>query len=394
MSVDRAACPGQPSVPPGAGVLAHSRALLFWLDPANLAARLAQAGPVFPTRTGPATAFQVNDPALLRKVGSDEDPFRFWGPDPSLREFTEHGVVGLEGAAHRERRTGMRPAFAASRLTGPGPSVQARTRQFLSDLPADRPLDMRVEMSRLVCGLLITCVLNSELTPDTQSKIAAPIPHCPAACSGATPSHPGPGCPCPGAAPAAPRSPNWTRPSARCEPTTGPTRTARTWCPCSKMPLPGPPHGTARHPRPAHRRHGDQRLHPRLGLLRTGPQPALPAGTPGRSPHRTRNEPPPGTPAPPRNRLHSRGHPPPRHPVPRCPNQSRERPHKRPADFRSGYLPLEPPAWSAAGYVIPSSFEERVAPAVTAAVAAARGGFARRRAGHTQAVGPRPAPWG
>ncbi|MER8269181.1 Cytochrome P450 [Streptomyces sp. MnatMP-M77] len=173
MSVDRTACPGQPSVPPGEGMLTHSRALRFWLDPANLAARLEQAGPVVPTRTGPATAFQVNDPALLRKIGTDEDTFRFWGPDPSLRDFTEDGVVGLEGAAHRKRRAVMRPAFSASRLTTLGPAAQARTRRLLAGLPADRPLDMRMEMSRLACGLLVSCVLNSELAPDTLSRIAA-----------------------------------------------------------------------------------------------------------------------------------------------------------------------------------------------------------------------------
>ncbi|PWS47568.1 cytochrome P450 [Streptomyces sp. FT05W] len=169
MNVDRSACHGQPPVPPGPGTLAHSRALRFWLDPANL----DQAGPVVRTRTGPATAYQVNDPVLLRKVGSDENTFRFWGPDPSLRDFTENGVVGIEGAAHRERRAVMRPAFTASRLTALGPEVQARTRSLLADLPADRPLDMRVEMSRLACGLLVSCILNSELAPDTLSKIAA-----------------------------------------------------------------------------------------------------------------------------------------------------------------------------------------------------------------------------
>ncbi|MEU2250400.1 cytochrome P450 [Streptomyces sp. NPDC019224] len=173
MDVDRTACPGQPPAPPGAGVLAPSRALRFWLNPANLAAHLDRAGPVVRTRTGPATAFQINDRALLRKVGSDEETFRFWGPDPSLRDFNESGVVGLEGVSHQERRAVMRPAFAASRLTALGPSVQARTRQLLADLPPDRPLDIRVEMSRLACGLLVSCVLNSELTPDTLSRIAA-----------------------------------------------------------------------------------------------------------------------------------------------------------------------------------------------------------------------------
>ncbi|MFE6766689.1 cytochrome P450 [Streptomyces sp. NPDC057689] len=173
MRVDRTACPGQPPVPPGTEVFAHSRALRFWLNPANLAARLDRSGPVVRTRTGPATAFQVNDPSLLRKVGSDEDTFRFWGPDPSLRDFNEHGVVGLEGAAHRERRAVMRPAFAASRLTALGPSVQACTQRLLADLPADRPLGIRVEMSRLACGLLVSCVLNSALSPDTLSGIAA-----------------------------------------------------------------------------------------------------------------------------------------------------------------------------------------------------------------------------
>ncbi|WP_299535836.1 cytochrome P450 [uncultured Streptomyces sp.] len=173
MSVDRTACPGQPPATPGPGALTHSRALRFWLDPANLAARLAQAGPVVRTRTGPATAFQVNDPALLRKVGTDEDTFGFWGPDPSLRDFNGDGVVGIEGAAHRKRRAVMRPAFAASRLTAFGPSVQAVTQRLLADLPTDRPLDMRVEMSRLACGLVVSCVLNSELTPGTLSRIAA-----------------------------------------------------------------------------------------------------------------------------------------------------------------------------------------------------------------------------
>lgn len=107
----------------------------FWLDPANL----DQAGPVVRTRTGPATAYQVNDPALLRKVGSDESTFRFWGPDPSLRDFTENGVVGIEGAAHRERRTVMRPAFTASRLTALGPGSRLVPCRFsLTCRPTDR----------------------------------------------------------------------------------------------------------------------------------------------------------------------------------------------------------------------------------------------------------------
>ncbi|MEV5600696.1 cytochrome P450 [Streptomyces sp. NPDC052299] len=173
MRVDRTACPGQPPVPPGEEVLTHSRALQFWLDPANLATSRDEADPVVRTRTGPTTAFQVNDPSLLRKVGSDEETFRFWGPHPSLRDFNEHGVVGLEGAAHRERRAVMRPAFAASRLTGVGPGVQTCTQRLLADLPTDRPLDMRVEMSRLACGLLVDCVLNSELAPETLAGVAA-----------------------------------------------------------------------------------------------------------------------------------------------------------------------------------------------------------------------------
>lgn len=56
--------------------VAHSRTLRFWLDPANIAVRLGQAGPVARTKAGPAVAFQVNDPSLLRKVGCGEDTFQ------------------------------------------------------------------------------------------------------------------------------------------------------------------------------------------------------------------------------------------------------------------------------------------------------------------------------
>lgn len=285
MSVDRTACPGQPFAQPGAGVLAPSRTLRFWLDPANLAARLEQAGPVVPTRTGPATAFQINDPALLRKVGSDEDTFRFWGPDPSLRDFNEDGVVGLEGAAHRERRAVMRPAFTASRLTALGPSVQACTRRLLADLPADRPLDMRVEMSfYFACGLLVSCLLNSELAPDTLSKIAtarstlsggmfwryalAPWPWVPVprrrACSRAL----------------AELDEAVRQVRARHRPDTD----GGDLVSLLEAAAPGNPHVVQRDIRALLiSRHGDERLHPRLGLLRTGPQSALPAGAPGRS---------------------------------------------------------------------------------------------------------------
>ncbi len=93
--------------------VAHSRTLRFWLDPANIAVRLGQAGPVARTKAGPAVAFQVNDPSLLRKVGCGEDTFQAWSADPCLRDFTGNGFAGSEGQAHRNRRALMKPALAA-----------------------------------------------------------------------------------------------------------------------------------------------------------------------------------------------------------------------------------------------------------------------------------------
>ncbi|WP_063755450.1 cytochrome P450 [Streptomyces sp. NRRL B-1381] len=152
--------------------IAYSRSLRFWLDPANVAVRLQQAGPVLRTRTGPAVAFQMNDPALLRKVGSSEDVFQFWGTDPCLEDVAGRGITGAEGRAHRERRAVMRPALAAPRLKGLGTSVWSRTRHLVDGIPSDRPVDVRYEMGRLAAGLVVETVLNSTLSPETLSGLA------------------------------------------------------------------------------------------------------------------------------------------------------------------------------------------------------------------------------
>ncbi|MFJ2027654.1 cytochrome P450 [Streptomyces sp. NPDC087897] len=168
--------PAPPALPAPAAVegpgIAYSRSLRFWLDPANLAEKLRQAGPVVRTRTGPAVAFQMNDPALIRKVGSTEDVFQFWGTDPCLKEVGGRGLPGAEGRVHRERRAVMRPALAAPRLTELGTSVRARTRRLLAEIPSDRPVDMRFEMGRLASGLIVESVLNSTLSSETLSALA------------------------------------------------------------------------------------------------------------------------------------------------------------------------------------------------------------------------------
>lgn len=152
--------------------VAHSRTLRFWLDPANIAVRLGQGGPVARTKAGPAVAFQVNDPSLIRKVGCGEDVFQAWSADPCLRDFTGNGFAGSEGQAHRDRRALMKPALAAPRLTALGPSVRDSTDRLIAGLPADRPVDIPFEMSRLVAGLVIETVLNSAVSPDTLAGLA------------------------------------------------------------------------------------------------------------------------------------------------------------------------------------------------------------------------------
>ncbi|MFI8197572.1 cytochrome P450 [Streptomyces sp. NPDC085942] len=152
--------------------VAYSRSLRFWLDPANLAVKLRQAGPVLRTKTGPAVAFQMNDPSLIRKVGSTEEVFQFWGTDPCLKEVAGRGLTGTEGRSHRERRAVMRPALAAPRLAELGTSVWSRTRRLLAAIPSDRPVDMRFEMGRFAAGLLVESVLNSTLSPKTLAALA------------------------------------------------------------------------------------------------------------------------------------------------------------------------------------------------------------------------------
>ncbi|RAJ57840.1 cytochrome P450 [Streptomyces sp. KhCrAH-43] len=156
--------------------VAHSRSLRFWLGPANIAVRLGQAGPVARTKVGPAVAFQINDPSLLRKVGSAEDTFQIWSTDLSLRDFAGKGFPGTEGRAHRDRRALMKPALAAARLTALGRSVRDSTDGLLAALPADHPVDISFEMSRLVAGLVVETVLNSHASPDMLAELARARP--------------------------------------------------------------------------------------------------------------------------------------------------------------------------------------------------------------------------
>ncbi|MER7909078.1 cytochrome P450 [Streptomyces sp. NPDC096068] len=168
--------PGECPVPREDPRVAHSRTLRFWLDPANVAMRLGQAGPVARTKAGPAVAFQVNDPSLLRKVAGGEDAFQFWSADPSLRDFAEKGFPGAEGQAHRDRRALMKPALAAPRLTALGRSVRDSAAGLLAAVPADRPVDIPFEMSRFVAGLVIETVLNSDASPATLAELARARP--------------------------------------------------------------------------------------------------------------------------------------------------------------------------------------------------------------------------
>ncbi|MFF7626757.1 cytochrome P450 [Streptomyces cyaneofuscatus] len=165
-------CPASREEPREEPPVAHSRTLRFWLDPANIAVRLGQAGPVTRTKAGPAVAFQVNDPSLIRKVGCGEDIFQAWSADPCLRDFTGNGFAGSEGQPHRDRRALMKPALAAPRLTALGPAVRDSTEGLLAGLPTDRPVDIPVEMSRIVAGLVIETVLKSSISPDTLAALA------------------------------------------------------------------------------------------------------------------------------------------------------------------------------------------------------------------------------
>ncbi|MFJ9597920.1 cytochrome P450 [Streptomyces virginiae] len=173
VSVGAQAQSGEPVMPEDRPGITHSRLMRFWMDPAYMAIRLGQAGPVVRVKAGPTAAFQVNDDSLMRKVGCREESFAFWGTDPSLREMAGDGLLGAEGQVHRARRAAMSPAFTASRLAGFGAGVRTVTEHLLDRLPADRPADMCFEMTRLACGLIIGCILRSEISPQSLSSLAA-----------------------------------------------------------------------------------------------------------------------------------------------------------------------------------------------------------------------------
>lgn len=97
--------------------LKASHTLRYWTDPGNIAPRLTRPAPVTEVKAGPATAFQVDDVQLIRKVAAGEDAFMSWTPDPARRDVIGAGPLGSEGEPHRERRTVPTPAPNGLTLT-------------------------------------------------------------------------------------------------------------------------------------------------------------------------------------------------------------------------------------------------------------------------------------
>lgn len=162
-----------PMAPDCSRLLGHARSVRFLMDLREIAARLGKAGPVVRVKAGPFVGYLLNDSSLIRQAARDEDTFMFWGREPHVRVIVREGLLSTEGTVHRDRRAVMRPAFAVPRPADLGASVRTETRSLLATLPADRPVDMSHEMTRLTFHLAVRCVLRSEVSPGTLTALAA-----------------------------------------------------------------------------------------------------------------------------------------------------------------------------------------------------------------------------
>ncbi|MGW7276484.1 cytochrome P450 [Streptomyces sp. NPDC054864] len=156
--------------------LGHARTVRFLTDLGGLTGRLANAGPIVRVKAGPLTGYVVNDASLIRQAARDEEAFGPWGAVPQMRALTEGGMVSAEGPAHREQRTEAKSALSVHQPADFARSVHDVTQGLLSALPADRPIDMTHEMTRLGYGLAVGCVLRAEAPPEALTALALARP--------------------------------------------------------------------------------------------------------------------------------------------------------------------------------------------------------------------------
>jgi cytochrome P450 len=159
-----------PALPGAWPLLGHAPALLR--DPLRVLGTAGRLGPVAVARLGPARAYLVNEPALIRTIlvpdAADYDKgFQF----DTLRALIGDGVGTSAGAKHRRHRRLLLPAFDHAAVERYTADMARQTRGFLEsrwDRAADtgRAVDAAAELRMLAMRLIAHSMSGSEVAAD------------------------------------------------------------------------------------------------------------------------------------------------------------------------------------------------------------------------------------
>ncbi len=168
--------PPIPPQPPGAlPLLGH--AIPFLRHRLDFLEQARESGPLVTVRFGPRQAFLVTDPALLRRIlTQDADHFDRGIHFDKARAVAGNGIVTSTGAFHRRQRKLMLPAFHSSHIKVYADWMGTLAREHTDTWPDTGQLALDQEINALGIAIVAKCLFSTDLNTRAVTEVLRVLP--------------------------------------------------------------------------------------------------------------------------------------------------------------------------------------------------------------------------
>jgi pentalenene oxygenase len=156
--------------PPALPFVGHALALRR--NPLRFFAEIRSYGDIVPIRLGPAKAYVVNTPDLMREVlVVQARNFDKGVQVEKARAFLGNGLVSSDGDYHRRQRRLVQPAFRASRIPGYGRIMSDVVTRHVSAWQDGQVLAVDQELNKLTLTIVAKTMFATDFSMETAMEI-------------------------------------------------------------------------------------------------------------------------------------------------------------------------------------------------------------------------------